>query len=396
MKTIYFDYAATSPVRNEVFEEIKPYFSSFFGNPSSIYQLGQEAKQAIETARQTVARVLGGRTDEIFFTSCGSESDNWALRGVAEALQQKGNHIITTKIEHHAVLHTAQYLERHGFTVTYLDVDQDGLISLEELGKAITPKTILISVMAANNEIGTLQPLKEIGAIAKRHGVLFHTDAVQAVGHVPLDVEEMQIDLLSLSGHKLGAPKGIGALYIRKGTPIHPFLLGGGQEKKQRAGTENVASIVGLAKAMALAAEEMEEETARLTALREKLINGLLEKIPHSQVNGHRTKRLPGNCNLSFAFVEGESILMLLDAAGIAASSGSACTSGSLDPSHVLLALGLSHELAHGSVRFTLGLGTTEEEVDYVLEVLPDIVARLREMSPLYEDFMKKTKEETV
>lgn len=396
MKTIYFDYAATSPVRNEVFEEIKPYFSSFFGNPSSIYQLGQEAKQAIETARQTVARVLGGRTDEIFFTSCGSESDNWALRGVAEALQQKGNHIITTKIEHHAVLHTAQYLERHGFTVTYLDVDQDGLISLEELEKAITPKTILISVMAANNEIGTLQPLKEIGAIAKRHGVLFHTDAVQAVGHVPLDVEEMQIDLLSLSGHKLGAPKGIGALYIRKGTPIHPFLLGGGQEKKQRAGTENVASIVGLAKAMALAAEEMEEETARLTALREKLINGLLEKIPHSQVNGHRTKRLPGNCNLSFAFVEGESILMLLDAAGIAASSGSACTSGSLDPSHVLLALGLSHELAHGSVRFTLGLGTTEEEVDYVLEVLPDIVARLREMSPLYEDFMKKTKEETV
>ena len=396
MKTIYFDYAATSPVRNEVFEEIKPYFSSFFGNPSSIYQLGQEAKQAIETARQTVARVLGGRTDEIFFTSCGSESDNWALRGVAEALQQKGNHIITTKIEHHAVLHTAQFLERHGFTVTYLDVDQDGLISLEELEKAITPKTILISVMAANNEIGTLQPLKEIGAIAKRHGVLFHTDAVQAVGHVPLDVEEMQIDLLSLSGHKLGAPKGIGALYIRKGTPIHPFLLGGGQEKKQRAGTENVASIVGLAKAMALAAEEMEEETARLTALREKLINGLLEKIPHSQVNGHRTKRLPGNCNLSFAFVEGESILMLLDAAGIAASSGSACTSGSLDPSHVLLALGLSHELAHGSVRFTLGLGTTEEEVDYVLEVLPDIVARLREMSPLYEDFMKKTKEETV
>ncbi len=396
MKTIYFDYAATSPVRNEVFEEIKPYFSSFFGNPSSIYQLGQEAKQAIETARQTVARVLGGRTDEIFFTSCGSESDNWALRGVAEALQQKGNHIITTKIEHHAVLHTAQYLERHGFTVTYLDVDQDGLISLEELEKAITPKTILISVMAANNEIGTLQPLKEIGAIAKRHGVLFHTDAVQAVGHVPLDVEEMQIDLLSLSGHKLGAPKGIGALYIRKGTPIHPFLLGGGQEKKQRAGTENVASIVGLAKAMALAAEEMEEETARLTVLREKLINGLLEKIPHSQVNGHRTKRLPGNCNLSFAFVEGESILMLLDAAGIAASSGSACTSGSLDPSHVLLALGLSHELAHGSVRFTLGLGTTEEEVDYVLEVLPDIVARLREMSPLYEDFMKKTKEETV
>ena len=396
MKTIYFDYAATSPVRNEVFEEIKPYFSSFFGNPSSIYQLGQEAKQAIETARQTVARVLGGRTDEIFFTSCGSESDNWALRGVAEALQQKGNHIITTKIEHHAVLHTAQYLERHGFTVTYLDVDQDGLISLEELEKAITPKTILISVMAANNEIGTLQPLKEIGAIAKRHGVLFHTDAVQAVGHVPLDVEEMQIDLLSLSGHKLGAPKGIGALYIRKGTPIHPFLLGGGQEKKQRAGTENVASIVGLAKAMALAAEEMEEETARLTALREKLINGLLEKIPHSQVNGHRTKRLPGNCNLSFAFVEGETILMLLDAAGIAASSGSACTSGSLDPSHVLLALGLSHELAHGSVRFTLGLGTTEEEVDYVLEVLPDIVARLREMSPLYEDFMKKTKEETV
>ena len=396
MKTIYFDYAATSPVRNEVFEEIKPYFSSFFGNPSSIYQLGQEAKQAIETARQTVARVLGGRTDEIFFTSCGSESDNWALRGVAEALQQKGNHIITTKIEHHAVLHTAQYLERHGFTVTYLDVDQDGLISLEELEKAITPKTILISVMAANNEIGTLQPLKEIGAIAKRHGVLFHTDAVQAVGHVPLDVEEMQIDLLSLSGHKLGAPKGIGALYIRKGTPIHPFLLGGGQEKKQRAGTENVASIVGLAKAMALAAEEMEEETARLTVLREKLINGLLEKIPHSQVNGHRTKRLPGNCNLSFAFVEGESILMLLDAAGIAASSGSACTSGSLDPSHVLLALGLSHELAHGSVRFTLGLGTTEAEVDYVLEVLPDIVARLREMSPLYEDFMKKTKEETV
>ncbi len=396
MKTIYFDYAATSPVRNEVLEEINPYFSTFFGNPSSIYRLGQEAKSAIETARETVARVLGGRTDEIFFTSCGSESDNWALRGVAEACRQKGNHIITTKIEHHAVLHTAQYLERHGFSVTYLDVDETGLISLEALEKAITPQTILISVMAANNEIGTVQPLKEIGAIARRYGVLFHTDAVQAVGHVPLDVEEMQIDLLSLSGHKLGAPKGIGALYIRKGTPIVPFLLGGGQEKKQRAGTENVASIVALAKAMALAAEEMEREGKRLTALREKLIQGLLERIPHTKVNGHRTKRLPGNCNLSFSFVEGESLLMLLDAAGIAASSGSACTSGSLDPSHVLLAIGLPHELAHGSVRFSLGLGTTEEEVEQVLEVLPDIVARLREMSPLYEDYLKQTKEESI
>ena len=390
MKTkLYFDNAATTPVREEVLQEILPYFREYYGNASSVYAIAKESKKTLEKARAQVAAAINAQPEEIYFTAGGSESDNTALRGVAEAYASKGNHIITTKIEHHAILHTAEYLEKHGAEVTYLNVDEYGKISLEELEKAIRPETVLISVMFANNEIGTIQPIKEIGEIARKHGVLFHTDAVQAVGHVPIDVEKMHIDLLSMSGHKLGAPKGIGALYIRKGVKVEPLIFGGAQEKKQRAGTENIPGIVGIGKAAELAVAEMEATTAKLVALRDKLIKGILENIPYSRLNGHPTDRLPGNCNISFSYIEGESLLLLLDALGIAASSGSACTSGSLDPSHVLMAIGLPHETAHGSLRLTMDRDNTEEEVDFILEKLPGIVQRLRDMSPVYEDAMK-------
>ncbi|MDY3927072.1 MAG: cysteine desulfurase NifS [Anaerotignum sp.] len=390
MKTkLYFDNAATTPVREEVLQEILPYFREYYGNASSVYAIAKESKKALEKARAQVAAAINAQPEEIYFTAGGSESDNTALRGVAEAYASKGNHIITTKIEHHAILHTAEYLEKHGAEVTYLNVDEYGKISLEELEKAIRPETVLISVMFANNEIGTIQPIKEIGEIARKHGVLFHTDAVQAVGHVPIDVEKMHIDLLSMSGHKLGAPKGIGALYIRKCVKVEPLIFGGAQEKKQRAGTENIPGIVGIGKAAELAVAEMEATTAKLVALRDKLIKGILENIPYSRLNGHPTDRLPGNCNISFSYIEGESLLLLLDALGIAASSGSACTSGSLDPSHVLMAIGLPHETAHGSLRLTMDRDNTEEEVDFILEKLPGIVQRLRDMSPVYEDAMK-------
>ncbi len=390
MKTkLYFDNAATTPVREEVLQEILPYFREYYGNASSVYAIAKESKKALEKARAQVAAAINAQPEEIYFTAGGSESDNTALRGVAEAYASKGNHIITTKIEHHAILHTAEYLEKHGAEVTYLNVDEYGKISLEELEKAIRPETVLISVMFANNEIGTIQPIKEIGEIARKHGVLFHTDAVQAVGHVPIDVEKMHIDLLSMSGHKLGAPKGIGALYIRKGVKVEPLIFGGAQEKKQRAGTENISGIVGIGKAAELAVAEMEATTAKLVALRDKLIKGILENIPYSRLNGHPTDRLPGNCNISFSYIEGESLLLLLDALGIAASSGSACTSGSLDPSHVLMAIGLPHETAHGSLRLTMDRDNTEEEIDFILEKLPGIVQRLRDMSPVYEDAMK-------
>lgn len=391
MKTkIYMDNAATTPVREEVLAEVLPYFREYYGNASSVYAIAKESKKALERARKQVADAIGAKPEEIYFTAGGSESDNMALRGVAEAMSAKGKHIITTKIEHHAILHTCEYLEKHGYEVTYLDVDEMGKVRLEELEKAIRPETILISVMFANNEIGTIQPIAEIGALAREKGIYFHTDAVQAVGHVPVDVEKMHIDLLSISGHKLGAPKGIGAIYIRKGVKVSPLIFGGAQEKKMRAGTENIPGIVGLGKAAELAVAELEQTRERLTALRDKLIHGILEKIPYSRLNGDPVDRLPGNCNISFAYIEGESMLLLLDALGIAASSGSACTSGSLDPSHVLLAIGLPHEEAHGSLRLTLDRENTEEEVDFVLEKLPGIVQRLREMSPLYEDMMKK------
>ena len=389
---IYFDNAATTPVRKEVYEEILPYFMQYYGNASSVYTIARESKKALEKAREQVAKVLNAEPSEIYFTAGGSESDNMALKGVAEALEKKGKHIITTKIEHHAILHTCEYLEERGFEVTYLPVDEYGKISLKKKKKAIRNDTILISVMFANNEIGTIQPIAEIGAIAKERGIYFHTDAVQAVGHVKIDVQKMNIDLLSLSGHKLCGPKGIGAIYIRKGVNIKPLIHGGAQEKRRRAGTENIAGIVGLGKAIELAEKEMEENTKKLIYLRDKLIHGILEKIPYSKLNGHPTDRLPGNCNVSFEFIEGESMLLLLDSKGIAASSGSACTSGSLDPSHVLLAIGLPHEKAHGSLRLTLEYYNTEEEVDKVLKELPDIVSRLREMSPLYEAFLKEQK----
>ena len=380
----YFDNAATTPVREEVLQEVLPYFREYYGNASSIYSIAKESKKALEAARAKVAAAIGATPDEIYFTAGGSESDNMALRGVVNASKKEKKHIITTKIEHHAILHTAEFLETKGVDVTYLNVDECGKISLEELENAIRPETVLISVMFANNEIGTIQPIAEIGEIAKKHGVLFHTDAVQAVGHVPIDVEKLQVDLLSMSGHKLGAPKGIGAIYIRKGTRISPLIFGGAQEKKLRAGTENIAGIVGLGKAAELAVAEMEETTKKLIALRDKLIHGILESIPDSRLNGHPTDRLPGNCNISFSYIEGESLLLLLDALGIAASSGSACTSGSLDPSHVLMAIGLPHEIAHGSLRLTIDRENTEEQVDFILEKLPGLVQRLRDMSPVY------------
>ncbi len=386
---IYFDNAATTKPRKEVIDKVLPYITEKYGNPSSIYKIARENKEAVDEARQAVAEAINAKPNEIYFTAGGSESDNWALKGIADSYSDKGRHIITTAIEHHAILHTCEYLESKGFEVTYLPVDEYGIISVEELKSAIREDTILISVMFANNEIGSVQPVAEIGKIAMEKGIVFHTDAVQAVGHLPIDVEEMNIDLLSLSGHKLYGPKGIGALYVRKGIKLKPFIHGGAQERGRRAGTENVPGIVGLGEAVRLASAEMEEERARLVSLRDRLIDGILTSIPHSRLNGHPEKRLPGNVNISFEFIEGESMLLLLDMKGICASSGSACTSGSLDPSHVLLAIGLPHEKAHGSLRLTLGHFNTDEDVDVVLRELPPIVQRLREMSPLYEEYLK-------
>ncbi len=390
MKNVYMDYSATTYVKPEVLEEMLPYFTEKFGNPSSFYGISRETKRAIDKAREQIAEALNCLLDEVYFTGGGSEADNWAIKGIASAHKNKGNHIITTKIEHHAVLHTCEYLEKNGFDVTYLDVDEEGFIKLDDLRNAITDKTILVSIMFANNEIGTIQPIKEIGEICREKKVFFHTDAVRAVGNVPVDVKEMNIDMLSLAGHKIYGPKGIGVLYIKKGIKIDNLIHGGAQEKNRRAGTENIASIVGLGKALELATNNLEEHMKRLTALREKLIAGLLE-IPYTKLNGPRgDKRLPGNVNVCFRFIEGESILLSLDFKGVCASSGSACTSSSLDPSHVLLAIGLPHEIAHGSLRLSMGEGSTEEDVDYVLEVVPPIIERLRNMSPLWDDFLKK------
>ncbi len=387
-KTVYMDYAATTYTKPEVLEEMIPYFTEFYGNPSSIYSISRETKKAIDKARNRIAKAINADPAEIYFTGGGSEADNWAIKGIALANKNKGNHIITTKIEHHAVLHTCEYLEKQGFEVTYLDVDEEGFIRLEELKSAIKPSTILVTIMTANNEIGTIQPIKEIGAICKERKVFFHTDAVQAIGHIDMDVKEMDIDALSLSGHKIYGPKGVGVLYLRRGIKIHNLVHGGAQERNRRAGTENVAGIVGLGKAIELSMENLTEEKERLTYLRDKLIKGLLQ-IPYSKLNGSvGDKRLPGNVNISFEFIEGESVLLMLDAKGICASSGSACTSGSLDPSHVLLSIGLPHEVAHGSLRLTMGAKTTEEEVDYVIETVPEIVQRLRDMSPLYDSFL--------
>lgn len=388
-ETIYLDNAATTQVYPEVFDAMKPYFTEYYGNPSAIYTFAEEAGKGVADARAILAKTIGAKTEEIYFTAGGSESDNWALKAAAEAYGKKGKHIITTKIEHHAILHTAEYLQKKGFEVTYLDVDEEGKISLEELEKAIRPDTILISIMAANNEIGTIEPLEEIGKIAKAHGVLFHTDAVQAFGHIPIDVDKMNIDMLSASGHKINGPKGIGILYIRKGVKILSFIHGGAQERQRRAGTHNVPGIVGFGKAAELAYNHMEERSRYETELRDHLIERVLKEIPYSRLNGHRTDRLPNNANFCFRFIEGESMLILLDQKGICGSSGSACTSGSLDPSHVLLAIGLPHEIAHGSLRLTLSEKTTKEEIDYTVDELKKIIERLRSMSPLYEDFVK-------
>lgn len=386
---IYLDHAATTPMRKEVLDSMMPYLTDSFGNPSSIYSFASQNKDAVEEAREKVAEAIGASDREIFFTSGGTESDNWAIRGVAENYKSKGNHIITSKIEHHAVLHTCEYLEKNGYEVTYLDVDQNGKIRLDDLKAAIKESTILITIMFANNEVGTVQPIKEIGAIAKEAGVLFHTDAVQAVGHIDVDVNDLNVDLLSLSGHKLYGPKGIGALYIRKGVRLRAFIHGGAQEKKRRGGTENVPAIVGFGEAIALAVKEMAEESLRQAELRDYLIAKIADKVPYCKLNGHPTDRLPNNVNFSFEFIEGESLLIMLDMKGICASSGSACTSGSLDPSHVLLALGLPHEIAHGSLRISLGEQNTKEQLDFLVESLQGIVKRLRDMSPLWEDFEK-------
>lgn len=389
-KLIYLDNAATTKTAPEVVEAMLPYFSELYGNPSSIYSLAGESKKAVDHARENIAGALGAQPEEIYFTAGGTESDNWALKAAAEFYKKKGNHIITTKIEHHAILHTCQWLEKQGFEVTYLNVDENGVVKLEELKKAIRPTTILISVMYANNEIGTIQPIKEIGEIAREHGILFHTDAVQAFGQLPIQVDDCHIDMLSASGHKLNGPKGIGFLYIRKGVKIRSFIHGGAQERKRRAGTENVPGIVGLGKAVERAVSTRKERADKEKELRDYLIGRVLKEIPYTRLNGHRTMRLPNNANFSFQFIEGESLLIMLDMEGICGSSGSACTSGSLDPSHVLLAIGLPHEIAHGSLRLTLSEETTKEELDFVVESLKKIIDRLRSMSPLYEDFVKK------
>jgi cysteine desulfurase len=389
-RIIYMDHSATTPTRRDVLDAMIPYYTEHFGNPSSIYAIARESRKAIDTARAQVARALGAEPDEIYFTSGGSESDNWAIKGVASANRKKGNHIITTKIEHHAVIHTCQYLEKEGFTVTYLPVDKYGLVDPAELENAITDKTILVSIMYANNEIGTIEPIAELAAVAKKHQVYFHTDAVQAIGNVPIDVKAEGIDLLSLSAHKFYGPKGAGVLYIRKGTKIDNLIHGGGQERRRRAGTENIAGIVGLGKAIEIATADIGGHNRKIRTLRDRLMKGIREKIPHTYLNGHPEKRLPGNINISFEFIEGESMLLWLDDEGICASTGSACTSGSLEPSHVLLATGLPVEVSHGSLRLTLGDSNTEADVDRVLEELPKIVNRLREMSPLYVKGVKE------
>ena len=390
-KMIYLDNAATTKTAPEVVEAMLPYFTEMYGNPSSIYDFASKSKEGVSKARDQIADALGAKKEEIYFTAGGSEADNWALKATFEAYKSKGNHIITTKIEHHAILHTCEYLEKErGAKITYLDVDENGIVKLDELEKAITPETILISVMFANNEIGSIQPIKEIGAIAKEHGILFHTDAVQAFGQVPINVDELGIDMLSSSGHKLNGPKGIGFLYIRKGVKIRSFVHGGAQERKRRAGTENVPGIVGYGVAADRAVRTMKERTDKEIQVRDHFIERILKEIPYVKLNGDRTKRLPNNVNVSFQFIEGESMLLMLDNYGICASSGSACTSGSLDPSHVLLAIGLPHEIAHGSLRMTLSEETTMEDADFVVDKLKEIVAYLRSMSPLYEDFIKK------
>ena len=389
-KTIYLDNAATTQVYPEVLETMLPYFTEYYGNPSAIYSFAGEAKRAVDEARKNVAELINARTDDIYFTGGGSESDNWALKATAEAYASKGKHIITSTIEHHAILHTCEYLEKKGYEITYVNVDENGTIKMDELKAAIRPDTILISVMSANNEIGTIQPIAEIGKLAHEHGILFHTDAVQAFGHIPLDVEAMNIDMLSASGHKINGPKGIGVMYIRKGVKILSFIHGGAQERKRRAGTHNVPGIVGIGKAAEIAKNTMQERSAKEIALRDHLIERVLNEIPYVRLNGDRTNRLPNNANFCFRFIEGESMLILLDQAGICGSSGSACTSGSLDPSHVLLAIGLPHEIAHGSLRLTLSEKNTMEEIDYTVDELKKIIERLRGMSPLYEDFVKK------
>ncbi len=387
---VYMDNAATTKTRKEVLDEMLPYFETYYGNPSSVYEFAGKSKAAVDQARDTIAAALGAQSKEIYFTGGGSESDNWALKAIAEAKKEKGKHIITTKIEHHAILHTCAYLEKQGFEVTYLDVDQYGMIDLDELTGAIREDTILISVMFANNEIGTIEPIRQIGAIAKEHGIVFHTDAVQAFGQVPINVDEMHIDLLSASGHKLNGPKGIGFLYARESLKIGSFIHGGAQERNRRAGTHNVPGIVGLGAATRIALETMEERRKQETKLRNHLIRRILEEVPHVRLNGHSSERLPNNANFCFRFIEGESLLIMLDMKGICASSGSACTSGSLDPSHVLLAIGLPHEIAHGSLRLTISHETTLEDVDYAVDCIKEIVVKLREMSPLYTDFLKE------
>ena len=389
---IYLDNAATTKTAPEVVEAMLPYFTEHYGNPSSIYALGSQSKKAVSEAREKIAKSLGAANNEIYFTAGGSESDNWALKATAEAYADKGKHIITSRIEHHAILHTCEYLENRGYEITYLDVDENGIVKLDELEKAIRPDTILISVMFANNEIGTIQPIAEIGKIAREHGILFHTDAVQAYGQLPINVDELHIDMLSASGHKLNGPKGVGFLYIRKGVKIRSFVHGGQQERGRRAGTENVTGIVRLGAACERAFSIMKEKTEKETRLRDYLIHRIETEIPYCRLNGDRQRRLPNNVNFSFQFVEGESLLIMLDMKGICGSSGSACTSGSLDPSHVLLAIGLPHEIAHGSLRLTLNEENTEEEMDFTVEAIKEIVQKLRNMSPLYEDFVRKQK----
>lgn len=390
-KFVYLDNAATTKTAPEVVEAMLPFFSENYGNPSSVYEFAARCKKAVTDSREIIAAAIGAQSNEIYFTAGGTEADNWAMKATAEAYSSKGRHIITTKFEHHAILHTGEYLEKMGYEVTYVDVDENGIVKIEELKKAIRPDTILITIMYANNEIGTVQPIKEIGALAKANGILFHTDAVQAFTQLPINVDECNIDMLSASAHKINGPKGIGFLYIRKGVKIRSFVHGGAQERKRRAGTENVPGIVGFGKAVELATASMAERTDKEIELRDYMIERVLSEIPYTRLNGHRRDRLPNNINFSFQFIEGESLLIMLDMKGICASSGSACTSGSLDPSHVLLAIGLPHEIAHGSLRLTLSAETTREDLDYAVDAIKEIVDRLRSMSPLYEDFMKKS-----
>lgn len=391
-KRIYVDNAATTKVSTEVFKAMEPYFNGVYGNPSSIYAEGREAKQAVETAREQVAKAINASSKEIYFTGSGSEADNWAIRSVAKGMFKKGNHIITSMVEHHAVLHTCQELEKEGFEVTYLPVDEYGRVSVDDVKNAIKDTTILITIMFANNEIGTIMPIAEIGAVAKEKGVIFHTDAVQAIGMVPIDVEKMNIDMLSLTGHKFHGPKGSGALYVRKGIKLNPFITGGAQERGRRAGTENVPGIVGLGKAIEIATSDIPKKAEYLKTLRDAYIKKVLDNVPHSRLNGHKEERLPGNANISFEFIEGEGLLLFLDMKGISASSGSACTSGSLDPSHVLLAIGLKHEQAHGSLRVTFDTENTMDDVERIADAVKEIVERLRSMSPLYEAYLKENK----